>query len=100
MMEVNNQIKKKIYFTVDNTYLKGLNQGTLRLSNRATLAVLQYLFNAFGQVSVGDKDHNNEVIIKSYEPTTTIGWIFHQVDEGGNIPLQPINYSQTYIWCH
>ena len=66
MVEFNNQLNNHIELAVDNEYLKGVKKGTLGFGNHTTLAVLQYLFNKFVWVTLGDKDQNDESMRKTY----------------------------------
>ena len=105
MVEFDNHLKKNIDLSVDNTQLKGVKQGTPGFSNRTTLVVLQYIFNIFGQVNLVDKDHNNEIMRKSYKPITPIDWIFDQIDEGkyysiaANEPYSYIKMVSLGLFC-
>ena len=80
IVEVNNQPNKEIDLTADDKYLKGIKKGNLGFGNHTTLVLLRYPFNTFGRANLGDKEHNNERMGKYYEPTTTIDWIFYQID--------------------
>ena len=55
MVEVDNQLKKHIYITVDNKYLKGEYKVTLGFGNCVTLALIQYIFDTYSRFNLGDK---------------------------------------------
>ena len=76
MVEVKNQLKKHIDLTVEDKYLKGANKLTLGFGNGTTLAVLQYIYNMCLWCNLWYEYCNNERMIKAYESTTTIDWLF------------------------
>ena len=84
MVEADNHLNKHTDLAVVDKQLNGVNQGTLGFGNCTTLAVIQYLFNMFGQATLKDKDFNNESTRIAYEPTTPIYWVFDHIYKGKN----------------
>jgi hypothetical protein len=89
---------KLLLEALPRTYVEELEDDNIGFANVTCLQLLTYLYDAYGSISLADRDNNQQRMMKPWSPPSPITDLFRQIQDGLTFAAaagEPINDSQA-----